>query len=100
MAEALNNVAEHAYELRGTGDITVTLQVGAKGVSVDIVDRGLALPDFILPEGRLPSLKQPRNAMPEGGFGWFLIRNQTDVLSYDRREDCNHLHLHLPHEMR
>lgn len=96
LAEALNNIAEHAYKLCGDGDITVTLQVGSDGTVVDIVDRGRALPGSILPDGRLPSLDRPMDRLPEGGFGWFLIRSQTKALRYHRSDGCNHLHMHLP----
>ena len=98
LAEALNNIAEHAYDLSGTGKIVVTLQVEPDGTQIEIVDYGAALPGFTLPDGRLPSLDRSKDALPEGGFGWFLIRSQTDELNYHRRNGCNHLHMHIAHQ--
>ncbi|MEB8387708.1 ATP-binding protein [Rhodobacteraceae bacterium KMM 6894] len=98
LAEALNNVAEHAYELRGIGDVIVTLLVEPDGIQIDIVDFGLALPGLDLPRGKRPSLHHPKGALPEGGFGWFLIRSQTDALRYHRDDGRNHLYMHLTNE--
>ncbi len=46
------------------------------------------MPDGELPIGRLTDPKIAKD-LPEGGFGWFLIRNLSQDLTYDRDEDKN-----------
>jgi serine/threonine-protein kinase RsbW len=84
LAEVLNNVAEHAYA--GTaGEIEVSLERTASGIAVRVADRGQPMPDNRLPEGLAPD---PRN-LPEGGFGWHLIRTLTRDLSYRHYDGWN-----------
>jgi serine/threonine-protein kinase RsbW len=99
LAEVLNNVVEHAYASADhSGSITITLSAGAAGVDCLIVDQGLAMPGGVLPQGRLPG--GPDTALqdlPEGGFGWHLIRTLTLDLTYVRNGGDNRLSLTLPH---
>ena len=96
LAEVLNNVAEHAYG-EATGPVTVCLARTDGGVRCVIVDQGQAMPGGILPEGRLPPAAEvPLDDLPEGGFGWFLIRSLTQDLRYSRVDGCNRLHFVLP----
>ena len=91
LAEVLNNVAEHAYA-GGTGDITVTLWRCPAGLSCLIVDQGRAMPDGRLPPGLLPDAANVAlSDLPEGGFGWHLIRTLTADLHYVRDQGQNRL---------
>jgi serine/threonine-protein kinase RsbW len=82
LAEALNNIVEHAYA-SSQGDIEISLSLQANQLQVCIIDSGLPMPD-----GTLPTLQQPepdpQRDLPEGGFGWFLIRSLSKDLSYRR----------------
>jgi serine/threonine-protein kinase RsbW len=100
LAEALNNVAEHAYAMSGSGTIQleVTLMPGA--LAANITDEGAPLPGLCLPHARNPTPGKPAKDgagqdLPEGGFGWFLIHNLTSSLRYRRLDGRNHLHLGL-----
>jgi serine/threonine-protein kinase RsbW len=101
LAEILNNVAEHAYAGH-SGTVSVTLTPVPLGISGLIVDQGLAMPLGQLPEGKLPEGKLPGGPdtaledLPEGGFGWHLIRTLTLNLAYVRTGDCNRLSFTLP----
>lgn len=96
LAEVLNNVAEHAYA-NASGPVSVTLAPTAEGLHCLITDRGKAMPDGSLPEGRLPgSPGVALEDLPEGGFGWHLIRSLTTGLSYARVNGSNHLQFILP----
>lgn len=96
LAEALNNVAEHAYGEEG-GRVEVTLRQEPTGIRCLIVDAGRAMPGGTLPEGRLPTGAGPAlEDLPEGGFGWHLIRSLCVDLSYSRSGERNHLMFLLP----
>lgn len=96
LAEALNNVAEHAYGEEG-GPVEITLRGEAEGIRCLIVDAGRSMPDGRLPEGRLPACTGATlQDLPEGGFGWHLIRALCADLAYVRRADRNHLMFLLP----
>jgi serine/threonine-protein kinase RsbW len=84
LAEVLNNVAEHAY-CGTSGEIEVSLERTASGIAVRVADRGQPMPQSRLPDGPDPD---PAD-LPEGGFGWHLIRSLTSDLSYRRHDGWN-----------
>lgn len=93
LAEVLNNVAEHAYA-GGSGPVEVNLCVTPLGIACRIVDRGLAMPGDRLPQGALP--QAVADDLPEGGFGWHLIRSLTADLTYARSAGQNRLSFLIP----
>jgi serine/threonine-protein kinase RsbW len=92
LAEVLNNVVEHAYA-HYPGSIEVMLWPGADGIRGCIVDSGLPMPNGQVPAGDPPDLV---GDLPEGGFGWYLIRSLTTGLDYRRVANRNHLQFTLP----
>ena len=92
IAEALNNIVEHACA-SGEGEIELSLKRTGGKLSVLITDRGHPMPGGTLPEGRLP-VPDPDD-LPEGGFGWFLIRSLSQDLRYCRADGRNHLFFRL-----
>jgi serine/threonine-protein kinase RsbW len=97
-AEALNNIAEHAYAGTVAGQVHMEVKVEGPLVSATIRDCGNPLPDFALPPGRLPDSSGPVESLPEGGFGWFLIRDLCDSVAYWHENGENHLSLVLKSE--
>jgi serine/threonine-protein kinase RsbW len=96
LAEVLNNVAEHAYGDSG-GDVAVTLTQEVAGVRCLVVDTGRAMPGEGLPEGLLPGGSDTAlDDLPEGGFGWHLIRSLSAELTYARVDGQNRLGFVLP----
>lgn len=89
LAEAMNNIVEHAY-LGQSGEITLTLWHAAGEVACRITDRGLAMPDETLPSGNL-AMADGLADLPEGGFGWFMIRALSRDLRYARYGSLNEL---------
>lgn len=87
VAEALNNVVEHAYACYA-GMIEVDIRRRRDQLLVHIADRGLPMPDATPPLGTPPELGA-FDDLPEGGFGWFLIRNLVEDLAYRREGDRN-----------
>lgn len=94
LAEVLNNIVEHAYG-ETPGEIEVTIDVSSVGLSFRIIDAGLPLPDGALPLGDLPvggaPVLCPDGEMPEGGFGWYLIRTLSEDVAYRREGERNFL---------
>ncbi|MFX0541820.1 ATP-binding protein [Roseovarius sp. S4756] len=95
LAEALNNVAEHAYPADKPGRIQIEAGLAETQLIVDIIDEGAPLPGLRLPPRCSPQIDKPKAEMPEGGFGWFMIHSLTTSLGYWRRDERNHLHLVL-----
>jgi serine/threonine-protein kinase RsbW len=89
LAEAMNNIVEHAY-VGAAGEITLTLWQAGGEVACRITDRGLSLPGETLPAGELAPIDIVEN-LPEGGFGWFLIRTLSRDLRYARYGTLNEL---------
>ena len=67
LAEALNNIVEHAYA-RHTGEIEITLLLHQNALICRIIDTGLPMPNDALPAGHLTEFA-PTDDLPEGGFG-------------------------------
>ncbi|MGL4319990.1 MAG: ATP-binding protein [Paracoccaceae bacterium] len=97
LAEAMNNIVEHAYAETGQGEITLTLWQSEGEVACRITDRGASMPDEILPEGLLAD-HTAEDELPEGGFGWYLIRSLSRDLRYIRLGTLNELTFVLGHE--
>jgi len=91
MAEVLNNIVEHAYGEDG-GTIEMMLCNEGNGVHCHIVDAGRPFPLGGPPEGSLPQLLAD---LPEGGFGWALIRAFAEDLHYERRDGWNHIRFRI-----
>lgn len=87
LAEVLNNIAEHAYADRA-GSITLQLERRADGLFCIVRDTGAPMPGFGPPTGDQPPLGAIED-LPEGGFGWFLIRNLTEGLAYRHADGVN-----------
>lgn len=93
LAEALNNIVEHAYA-HHTGEIEITLLLHQNALICRIIDTGLPMPNGSLPQGHLAEFG-PSDDLPEGGFGWFLIRTLSRDLDYRRVDGRNHLSFRL-----
>lgn len=97
LAEALNNVVEHA--LVGTTKqtmIEIRGSHGASGLHLTVIDRGAPMPDGTAPITKAPDLNVDTDDMPEGGFGWYMIHTLATDVSYARVGASNHLTLQLP----
>lgn len=96
LAEVINNIVEHAYleGHAGTGkliELHIRFEDGL--FHVEILDEGLPMPGGVLPRGQQHDLNCETSDMPEGGFGWFLIREFSQSLDYERFGNRNRLRL-------
>ncbi|WP_158243215.1 ATP-binding protein [Acidimangrovimonas sediminis] len=129
LAEVLNNVVEHAYDRRGgwieielsvsclpgpmPGVVPAAVTAGGGGgrpvapavaqssraeLGFVVYDWGRALPGGTLPDGRLPPIAA--GELPEGGFGWYLIRALASDLNHGREGGRNWLRFSLVQEQR
>ena len=93
LAEALNNIVEHAYAGQAEGTLQCSLRWQAGQLTIDLTDHGVALSG--LPTCRLPPADgwsdTASQDLPEGGFGWGLIRTLSSQACYCRCEGRNHL---------
>ena len=91
LAEVLNNICEHAYQSTAGGRIELSVWVEGDMLVFQTADHGAPMPSGQLPEGRSVSLNRHLQELPEGGFGWNLIRQLTADLTYSRVQGRNQL---------
>jgi serine/threonine-protein kinase RsbW len=95
LAEAINNIVEHAYSGKG-GMVELCLCVTDGMLDCEILDWGVCMPGDAAPSPPLPRLDCGLDRFPEGGFGWSLIRSLTGGLSYRRSDGRNRLSFRIP----
>ena len=96
LAEALNNIVEHACTGRPEATIRLDIVVDAAQVFVLVQDPGDALPGGMIRDLRVIDLGEDLASLPEGGFGWPLIHMLTDRLDYSRVNGVNRLKMWFP----
>ncbi|GAA6161705.1 hypothetical protein NBRC116589_38790 [Ruegeria sp. HU-ET01832] len=93
LAEAINNVVEHAYAGITPAKVKVRCRLHENWLEILISDTGNPLPGFRVPDGVPAPLGSSLNDLPEGGFGWFLIHELTSEIRYEHANGCNCLSL-------
>lgn len=93
LAEALNNIVEHAYRGVEGRPIFAAVSITHDFYEVLLIDEGRPMPNGRLPDGELDFDALDLDNLPEGGFGWMLIRSQMDAVDYERRDGCNVLRI-------
>jgi serine/threonine-protein kinase RsbW len=84
LAEAMNNVVQHAYPGVADGQMTLEIDLATTGLICRLSDSGMSMPDGRLPPGWGTKAAIRPEMLPEGGFGWFLIRSLARDLRYTR----------------
>lgn len=93
LAEVINNVVKHAYQNGEEGEISVSYCLSVNELTLHVRDQGVAFQNEELPPGMLPDIDVPLLEMPEGGFGWALIKTLTSKVRYVREKGWNTLAL-------
>lgn len=92
LAEALNNVVEHAYLYAEDGEIDILIRLRPDQLLAVIKDRGQRF-DGPPPLKEMDVENMEFEELPEGGFGWNLIRTLTDNVEFERKNKQNCLTL-------
>lgn len=91
LTEILNNIAEHAYCGSGSGPVELEVWDQNSMLKFCVLDRGVEYPNCELPAGKRANLDVAILDLPEGGFGWHLIRSLVQELKYERLDGQNSL---------
>lgn len=94
LAEVLNNLSEHGYR-GGQGPIDLSLFLHDDGIHCRIADQGRPIPAELIDSPALPHDQQPM-ALPEGGWGWFIINAMATNIGYEHAKRWNVLTMTLP----
>ncbi len=95
VTEALNNIVEHGYADARKQEILVRLSAEPSHLRIDLTDSGAPFPGGVIPSPDAHDLGGPVGDLPEGGFGWRMIRRLTSSIRYERRAGRNHLSLFI-----
>jgi serine/threonine-protein kinase RsbW len=72
VGEAFNNIVLHGYQGRGDGEIEIEISATGERITIAMRDYGLSFDPTKVP---LPDL----DALPESGWGLFIIRSFMDL---------------------
>lgn len=89
LAEAINNVVEHAYAGLQPDKVWINCLICRETLEVQIKDTGNPMPGLTPPDGTPPPIGSIRQDLPEGGFGWFMIHQLTNKIRYERHDGYN-----------
>lgn len=90
LAEVLNNIVEHAYRGSSKGPVDLSAETCKNGIRFMIADSGRPMPNDSLPTGARTELNCAFADLPEGGFGWILVRELAQDLQYRRENGINY----------
>ena len=99
LAEVLNNIAEHGRVAGASGWVGLRCASGPSGLRFVVTDCGRPLPPALLlpvAEGATPPRDLDLFDLPEGGFGWQMIRLLTRDLSCRHEAQGNRLGFLVP----
>lgn len=94
LAEACNNIVEHAYAERH-GTIYVEGLQFRNETQLVLTDVGQPISKAAQVNKKLPDLSVDHSDLPEGGFGWSIIRSLAQSVKYQRLEGKNQLSIWL-----
>ena len=96
LAEVMNNIVTHAYHGQDGGMIDLCVCFEEDRLVSCVCDGGKAMPGGRPPEGARSDPGPDLGKLPEGGFGWGLIRALAVDLEYDRTDGRNILRFAFP----
>ncbi|MFY0595368.1 MAG: ATP-binding protein [Cognatishimia sp.] len=97
IAEVLNNVVKHAQADMSDGWFDIQCVETSTALHVMCKDNGCAMPGNTPPAGIMPPVGPRVSDLPEGGWGWSLVRSLTQNLRYLRVEETNMVSFKIPY---
>ncbi len=100
LAEVLNNVVEHALVHQSDGLISLTGNYDANSWFLKVRDNGAPMPEDQIPSGKPPEVDTDLMDLPEGGFGWMMVRTLARDIVYARTDEgWNELTFSIPDDV-
>lgn len=96
VTEILNNIVKHAQRELDQGWFEVQCSFRKEGFHFACRDNGAPMPNGTPPGGVMPEFNPSKNDLPEGGWGWSLVRALSANLSYVRNDDINLVSFRIP----
>lgn len=96
LAEVLNNVVEHAYDNDPLGAIELDIERHSTGLSCRVRDTGRPFPSEAIPHSSGNTIDCRQQNLPEGGYGWQIIKALTEHRLYTRAGQQNELLFLVP----
>lgn len=94
VSEALNNIIEHGFSGENSGTINIAIKVFDNKIVVELMDDGEIFTPPSTSEAPLIGQADLKD-LPEGGFGWFLIKEITSSFDFQRHSHTNKLILNF-----
>jgi len=91
--EAVTNCVKHGYKGESGYKVSVTYQMFADRIVLDIADSGIAMDPKILQDTSTNNFQIDPGNPHEGGMGLKIIKLFMDDVSYESYEGINHLML-------
>jgi serine/threonine-protein kinase RsbW len=95
LVEVINNIIEHGYQRENRKPIELSLTRDGRSLKFVFVDFGLPMPFGKIQSDNLDPATYARDQLPEGGFGWQIIRQLAHDIHYQRKGRVNSLSLKL-----
>ncbi len=95
LAEVLNNVVEHAYGETTSGPVRVELSSQGGSLFLNVLDWGVAMPESVLKNSERANVDAAFADLPEGGFGWFLVKDLSKNIHYARENGRNRVRIEM-----
>ncbi|WP_270732466.1 ATP-binding protein [Shimia sp. Alg240-R146] len=97
LAEVLNNIVEHALANHSDGTITLSADYDVNQWNIRVRDDGAPMPGNQIPAGDQPDVDTDFLDLPEGGFGWMMVRTLArDITYYRTPQNWNELTFTIP----
>lgn len=91
LVEVLNNIVEHGYDAPRVGPVRILLSLSGGKITCEVMDSGREWPRDLVRHATMPDIAVDFMDTPEGGFGWALIRIETEWIQYRRETLQNNL---------
>ena len=86
--ELVTNCIKYGYDDKLEHEIEIHLSIADGQMTLAVISDGHAFNPLEVPE---PDTNLPLEDRPVGGLGIHLLRKLSDHMTYERRDECNHV---------